>query len=182
MGSSHPWRTSDACRETSPSTTSRRLYLTTLIRASPDRSSRVRFLCVSFVLRLRRDTCLQPAALYRSRLQEDDGLQPGAVFPPESTVSMASEFVEGLLRLADNKLDKEPDSGMDEDEPASILYAAHHFRRFMKGEWLSPSANEGPFVLSTLNNKAQRSSLVCSQLPHPVSAPEVPSWLCCSIV
>ncbi|KAL2015532.1 hypothetical protein VTK56DRAFT_5329 [Thermocarpiscus australiensis] len=79
--------------------------------------------------------------------QELDGLQPGEIFPPKITLSTAKEFVDGLLRLADNKLEKEPDQGMDEDEPASILYAAHHFERFVQDEWLDLSANEGPFVL-----------------------------------
>lgn len=81
-------------------------------------------------------------------LQELDGLQPGAIFPPRKTLSTASKFVDGLLRLAHNKLEKELDQGMDEEEPASILYAAHHFKRFVQDEWLDQSTNHGPFVLS----------------------------------
>ncbi|KAL2128843.1 hypothetical protein VTI74DRAFT_8575 [Chaetomium olivicolor] len=77
-------------------------------------------------------------------LQELDGLQPDNIL---KTLSTASDFVDGLLRLAHNKLDQEPDQGMDEDEPASILYAAHHFKRFVQDEWLDRSANRGPFVL-----------------------------------
>ncbi|KAL2135871.1 hypothetical protein VTI74DRAFT_6470 [Chaetomium olivicolor] len=80
-------------------------------------------------------------------LQELDGLQPGGIFPPKVTLPTANDFVGGLLRLADNKLEKEPGLGMDEDEPASILYAAHHFKRFVQDEWLNPLANDGPFVL-----------------------------------
>ncbi|KAK4237601.1 hypothetical protein C8A03DRAFT_44572 [Achaetomium macrosporum] len=79
--------------------------------------------------------------------QELDGLEPGEVFPPRRTFSTAKEYVDGLLWLADNKLDKEPDQNMDEDEPASILYAAHHFKRFVQDEWLDAAANKGPFVL-----------------------------------
>jgi hypothetical protein len=50
--------------------------------------------------------------------------------------------------LADNAFEKEADQNMDEDDPAYVLYAAHHFRRFVQDEWLDRSANEGPFVLS----------------------------------
>jgi hypothetical protein len=64
-------------------------------------------------------------------LQELDGLEPGAIFPPKKTFPIAKEFVDSLLRLADNKLEKEPDQKMDEDEPASVLYAAHHFKHFV---------------------------------------------------
>ncbi|KAH6854028.1 kinase-like domain-containing protein [Chaetomium sp. MPI-CAGE-AT-0009] len=81
-------------------------------------------------------------------LQELDGLQPYNIFPPRKTLSTASEFVDGLLRLAHNKLDKEQDQNMDEDEPASILYAAHHFKRFVQDKWLDRSTNQGPFVLT----------------------------------
>lgn len=83
--------------------------------------------------------------------QECDGFQPDAIFPPRKTLSAASEFVDGLLRLAHNKFEKESDQGMDENEPASILYAAHHFQRFVQEEWLGPSADRGPFVLSMSN-------------------------------
>ncbi|KAK4031407.1 hypothetical protein C8A01DRAFT_51498 [Parachaetomium inaequale] len=90
--------------------------------------------------------CNRPLSIDMA-LQELDGLQPGNIFPPRKTLSTASEFVGGLLRLAHNKLEKELDQGMDEDEPASILYAAHHFKRFVQDEWLDRSANQGPFVL-----------------------------------
>jgi hypothetical protein len=81
--------------------------------------------------------------------QELDGLEPGEVFPPRRTFSTAKEYVDGLLWLADNKLEKEKDQNMDEDEPASVLYATHHFKRFVLDDWLDPAANEGPFVLGT---------------------------------
>jgi hypothetical protein len=81
--------------------------------------------------------------------QELDGLEPCEVFPRRRTFSTAKEYVDGLLWLADNKLEKEPDQNMDEDEPASILYAAHHFKQFIRDEWLDGTANEGPFVLGT---------------------------------
>jgi hypothetical protein len=79
--------------------------------------------------------------------QELDGLEPSKVFPPKKTFSTSKEFVDGLLWLADNKLEKERDQGMDDNAPASILYAAHHFKHFIQHEWLDQSANEGPFVL-----------------------------------
>ncbi|KAK3303735.1 uncharacterized protein B0T15DRAFT_283026 [Chaetomium strumarium] len=79
--------------------------------------------------------------------QELDGLEPGSVFPPRRTFSTAREYVDGLLWLVDNKLDKETDQNMAEDEPASILYAAHHFKQFIQDEWLDAAADEGPFVL-----------------------------------
>lgn len=94
--------------------------------------------------------CNRPLSI-EVALQELDGLQPGAIFLPQRTLSTAREYVDGLLGLADNKLEKEPDQGMDEDKPASILYTAHHFKRFVQEEWLQQSANEGPFVLSMSN-------------------------------
>ncbi|KAK4158479.1 hypothetical protein C8A00DRAFT_39198 [Chaetomidium leptoderma] len=81
-------------------------------------------------------------------LQEIDGLEPGEVFPPKGTFPTAQDFVDGLLWMAGNMLEKEPDQKMDENEPGSILYAAHHFKRFIQDEWLDRSANEGPFVLA----------------------------------
>jgi hypothetical protein len=81
-------------------------------------------------------------------LQDLDGLDPSAAFPPKTPLSTAKEFVVGLLWLADNKLEKEPDQGMERREPPSILYAAHHFKHFVLDKWLDLSANEGPFVLS----------------------------------
>lgn len=95
--------------------------------------------------------CNRPLAIDIA-LQELDGLQPGNIFPPRKTLSTAREFVDGLLGLAQNKLEKELDQGMDEDEPASVLYAAHHFKRFVLDEWLDQSANQGPFTLSMFNN------------------------------
>ncbi|KAK3300354.1 uncharacterized protein B0H64DRAFT_437520 [Chaetomium fimeti] len=65
--------------------------------------------------------CHRPLSIEISD-QELDGLEPG-------------------------ELDKERDQGMDDNEPASILYAAHHFKHFIQNEWLDQSANEGPFVL-----------------------------------
>ncbi|KAK4141480.1 uncharacterized protein C8A04DRAFT_39090 [Dichotomopilus funicola] len=92
------------------------------------------------------NVCHRPLSIDMA-LQELDGLEASNIFPPSKTVSTANEFVDGLLRLAQNKLDKEADQGMDEDEPASILYAAHHFRRFVQDEWVDQSVNQGPFVL-----------------------------------
>jgi hypothetical protein len=91
--------------------------------------------------------CNRPLSIDMA-LQELDGLEPGAIFPPKRPLSTAEGYVDGLLRLADNAFEKEADQNMDEDEPASILYAAHHFRRFVQDEWLDRSADEGPFVLS----------------------------------
>ncbi|SPQ23038.1 4837031f-33f6-4093-a056-7aec06a8a47d [Thermothielavioides terrestris] len=93
-------------------------------------------------------------------LQDLDGLQPDDIFPPRETLSTASDFVDGLLRLAHNKLDKEPDQGMDEVEPVSILYAAHHFERFVRDEWLDRSADRGPFVLTHSDMEILMSNLL----------------------
>lgn len=90
--------------------------------------------------------CHRPLSIEISD-QELDGLEPGEVFPPKGTFSTAKEFVDGLLWLANNKLEKERDQEMDEKAPASLLYAAHHFKYFIQHEWLNQSANEGPFVL-----------------------------------
>lgn len=80
--------------------------------------------------------------------QELDDLEPRAIFVHRATVSTARQYVDGLLSLADNQLQKRRDQGMDENEPASILYTAHHFKRFVQDEWLDTSGNLGPFVLS----------------------------------
>ncbi|KAK4242895.1 hypothetical protein C8A03DRAFT_39840 [Achaetomium macrosporum] len=80
--------------------------------------------------------------------QEVDGLEPSAIFPPKTTLPTAKEFVDGLLRLADNKLEKEHDQELDLRRCAETLYAAHHFKQFVHEEWLDQSANKGPFVLA----------------------------------
>ncbi|EAQ93316.1 hypothetical protein CHGG_01551 [Chaetomium globosum CBS 148.51] len=80
--------------------------------------------------------------------QELDGLEPAEVFPPKRTFSTAREFVNGLLWLANNKLEKERDQALDDRAPDSVLYAAHHFKQFIQDEWLDQSANKGPFVLA----------------------------------
>lgn len=82
--------------------------------------------------------------------QELDGLEPAEVFPPKRTFSTAREFVNGLLWLANNKLEKERDQALDDRAPDSVLYAAHHFKQFIQDEWLDQSANKGPFVLGML--------------------------------
>ncbi|KAK3905465.1 kinase-like domain-containing protein [Staphylotrichum tortipilum] len=81
-------------------------------------------------------------------LQEIDGLEPGLSFPPRKPVNTAKEFAAGLLSLAANKLEKEADQTLDEKKPGSVLYAAHHFERFVRQEWLDHTADEGPFVLT----------------------------------
>jgi hypothetical protein len=98
-------------------------------------------------------------------LQDLDGLDPSAAFPPKTPLSTAKEFVDGLLWLADNKLKKEPDQGMERREPPSILYAAHHFKRFVLDKWLDLSANEGPFVLCISNSLSLCSNYSAPLLP-----------------
>ncbi|KAK4105856.1 hypothetical protein N658DRAFT_483263 [Parathielavia hyrcaniae] len=91
--------------------------------------------------------CHRPLSMDMA-MQEVDSLEPGLIFPPKSTLSTAKDYVNGLLMLADNNLEKETEQGIDERKPESILYAAHHFRRFVENEWLDPSANQGPFDLT----------------------------------
>lgn len=93
--------------------------------------------------------CHRPLSIEVAQ-QELYGLEPGEAFPPKTTMATAKEFVDGLLWLADNKLDKEYDQRMDEVEPASVLYTAHHFKQFVRDDWVDLSANEGPFVLGML--------------------------------
>jgi hypothetical protein len=69
------------------------------------------------------------------------------MFPPRKTFSTAKDYVSGLLWSANNRLEKDADQEMDERSPTSILYAAHHFQRFVLDEWLKRQFNEGPFVL-----------------------------------
>lgn len=104
-------------------------------------------------------------------IQELDGIMPGDVIPPGMTMGTAAEFVDALLRLVDNKLHREPDQGMDEFEPASILYAADGFKRYIRDEWVDQLTNEGPFVLGALKSPPP-SSYHCpkSQLSVPTSA------------
>ncbi len=83
-------------------------------------------------------------------LQEIDGLEPGEIFPPRKTLNTAKGFAEALVSLAANKLEKEADQELDEKEPGTVLYAAHHFKEFVLEEWLDPMADKGPFVLSML--------------------------------
>jgi len=90
--------------------------------------------------------CNRPLSIDLAQ-QELYGLEPGEAFPPRRTVSTAKEFADRRLWLADNKFNKESDQRMDENEPAAVLYAAHHFKHFVRDEWLDLSANEGPFVL-----------------------------------
>ncbi|AEO64615.1 uncharacterized protein THITE_2142497 [Thermothielavioides terrestris NRRL 8126] len=80
--------------------------------------------------------------------QERSGYGPLLAFPPRTTFSTASAFVKALLWLADNYLDKAPHLGMDVKEPKAILYAAHHFKWYVRQEWLDHSRNLGPFVLA----------------------------------
>lgn len=80
-------------------------------------------------------------------LQQYEGLDPGAKLPPNKTFSTARDFVEFLLWLSDNELEKSPDPCMDERGGRDILYARYYFRRFVLDNWIDPSSNAGPFVL-----------------------------------
>ncbi|KAH9906919.1 hypothetical protein F4778DRAFT_723997 [Xylariomycetidae sp. FL2044] len=90
--------------------------------------------------------CNRPLSLEMA-LQEAEGFDPSALVKPKKTYSTAREFVDALMWLADNKLDKNPDLLLDEKEAMSVLYAAHHFKQFINDEWLRDAANDGPFVL-----------------------------------
>jgi hypothetical protein len=84
-------------------------------------------------------------------LQEIDGLDPGKILPPRNPLNTAKAFADALLSLAANKLEKEADQELDEKEPGTVLYAAHHFKQFVLEEWLDRTVDEGPFVLSMLD-------------------------------
>ncbi|POR35731.1 Uncharacterized protein TPAR_04053 [Tolypocladium paradoxum] len=90
--------------------------------------------------------CNRPLSL-EMVLQESEGLDPSTMIKPKQTYSTSREFVDALMWLADNKLDKSPDLILDERGAMSVLYAAHHFKKFINDTWLHGAANNGPFVL-----------------------------------
>ncbi|KAF7538327.1 hypothetical protein G7Z17_g12659 [Cylindrodendrum hubeiense] len=90
--------------------------------------------------------CHRPMSMEMA-LQEVQGMDPGAYIKPNTTFSTARSFVDALLFVAENDLEKSPDMGLDNRGGREALYARHHFRRFVLDTWLESTADQGPFVL-----------------------------------
>lgn len=80
-------------------------------------------------------------------LQEIDGIDPGRFMEENKTFRTTKEFVEAVLCIADNEVDREPDQGLEGRGMSQILFASHHYKRFIREKWLEAAGNEGPFVL-----------------------------------
>ncbi|KAG8425780.1 hypothetical protein J3459_009700 [Metarhizium acridum] len=79
-------------------------------------------------------------------LQEHEGLAPALNFPEHTTFKTSKEYVDALLWLGDNLLHKGKNTMID-IRGERVLYASHHFRRFVMESWLDPAQDCGPFVL-----------------------------------
>jgi hypothetical protein len=84
-------------------------------------------------------------------MQEIEGQNPADRFPVNKTFTTAFDYIQSLLWLSDNELDKSTNPDVDRisasDGGARLLYAVQDFRRFVTEKWLDMSNNEGPFVL-----------------------------------
>ncbi|KAJ4309519.1 hypothetical protein N0V84_011454 [Fusarium piperis] len=79
-------------------------------------------------------------------IRQGEGLMPTSKFPEHATFKTAKEYVDALLWLGDNLLDKGKNSMID-IRGERVLYASHYFRRFVMESWLDPALDRGPFVL-----------------------------------
>ncbi|GAB0132414.1 hypothetical protein EsDP_00000852 [Epichloe bromicola] len=79
-------------------------------------------------------------------LQQREGLAPASKFPEHTTFKTSKEYVDALLWLGDNLLDKGKNSMID-IRGERVLYASHYFRKFVMESWLDPAQDCGPFVL-----------------------------------
>ncbi|KAF5020347.1 hypothetical protein F66182_7630 [Fusarium sp. NRRL 66182] len=80
-------------------------------------------------------------------LQQREGLEPTSRFSKHRTFRTSKEYVDALLWLGDNLLNKGKNS-MVQIRHERVLYASHYFRRFVEESWLDPSQDSGPFVLA----------------------------------
>ncbi|KAJ4307774.1 hypothetical protein N0V84_012507 [Fusarium piperis] len=90
--------------------------------------------------------CRRPVSI-EINMQETDGMDPAARFQPRTTFPTASSFVEALLWLADNALDKSRDWCLYLRGGKQLIYGHHQFRRYVLDKWLDRKADNGPFVL-----------------------------------
>lgn len=65
-------------------------------------------------------------------LQEINGPDPGALMQEHKTYGTASTFLETLFLLVDKEVNKEPDQELDGRGISKILYAVHHFKKYVK--------------------------------------------------
>ncbi|KAG8415432.1 hypothetical protein J3458_009279 [Metarhizium acridum] len=56
-------------------------------------------------------------------------------------------LLKALFLLVDKEVDKEPGEELDGQGVSKILYASHHFKKYVKEKWLQKTPNEGSFVL-----------------------------------
>jgi hypothetical protein len=82
-------------------------------------------------------------------LQDCEGQNPAEKFPVNTTFATASEYIQSLLWLSDNELERStnPDVDRVSDGGARLLYAVQDFRRFVTEKWFDASKEQGPFVL-----------------------------------
>ncbi|KAL1847096.1 hypothetical protein Daus18300_014066 [Diaporthe australafricana] len=92
--------------------------------------------------------CHRPLSI-EIAMQESEGQNPSEMFPARKTFSTASEYIQSLLWLLDNELNRcsNPDIDRAADRGKMLLYAARDFRRFVTQKWLDASKENGPFVL-----------------------------------
>ncbi|KAH0594388.1 hypothetical protein MHUMG1_07738 [Metarhizium humberi] len=79
-------------------------------------------------------------------LQQREDLAPASRFPEHKTFKTSKEYVDALLWLGENLLDKGTNSMLDIRGERG-LYASHDFRRFVMESWLDAAQDCGPFVL-----------------------------------
>ncbi|POS73872.1 hypothetical protein DHEL01_v207739 [Diaporthe helianthi] len=93
--------------------------------------------------------CHRPLSI-EIAMQECEGQSPGDRFPVNKTFSTASEYIQSLIWLLENELDRSTNPDIDVDAGRSggmLLYAARDFQRFVTEKWLDRSQEQGPFVL-----------------------------------
>ena len=72
-------------------------------------------------------------------LQTDEGHNPTILFEQGKTFQTSSEYINALLWLADNELQKSKNPWIGVRNGPSILYASHGFSKFVREKWLDPN-------------------------------------------
>ncbi|KIH90767.1 hypothetical protein SPBR_00792 [Sporothrix brasiliensis 5110] len=78
-------------------------------------------------------------------LQECEGLAPTARLPPGTTFAGASQYLDTLLWLGDNLLEKGRNAV--DGRRNLLLYAFAAYRQYLTSKWMDPALETGPFVL-----------------------------------
>lgn len=108
-------------------------------------------------------------------MQECEGQYPAERFPVKKMFDTASEYLQSLLWLLDNELDRStnPDIDVDGGSGGMLLYAAHDFRRFVTEKWFDASKDDGPFVLTHGDLHNHYSNMLCD---HDLNLVGVIDW------